>query len=533
VQHLELFERAAAHGDRVAIVDSGGAFTYRDLLRRSADVARALSGGASSAPAEVVEVGSAAPPRVAYLVAPGFGHVATQWGIWAAGAIGVPLSTAQAPAEWAYAVADSEAGIVVVEPVLADAMRAAVANPERVVTTTELLDRARSNSDRGPSAVSQTSDPRTSDFRTSDLGPSDRHSSSPPALILYTSGTTGKPKGVVLTHANVEAHVRCLVAAWEWRPEDRILHVLPLNHVHGIVNVLTCALWAGATCEMLPRFDAAVVWNVFATGRLTLFMAVPTIYARLIAAWEGAPADRQRALSNGCRAMRLMVSGSAALPVHVLERWREISGHVLLERYGMTEIGMALSNPLHGDRRPGFVGVPLPGVHVQIVDEDGRDVAPGTAGELEVRGPGVFHEYWRRPDATASAFRNGWFRTGDVAVLENGMHRLLGRQSVDIIKSGGYKISALEIEEVLREHPGIAECAVVGVEDPEWGERIAVAVVARGEASIDLDALRDWARPHLARYKLPTRLLIVDHLPRNAMGKVFKPAVKGLFAVSG
>jgi malonyl-CoA/methylmalonyl-CoA synthetase len=175
------------------------------------------------------------------------------------------------------------------------------------------------------------------------------------------------------------------------------------------------------------------------------------------------------------------------------------------------------------------VGVPLPGVHVQIVDEHGREVTPGTAGELEVRGPGVFHEYWRRPDATASAFRDGWFRTGDVAVLENGMYRLLGRQSVDIIKSGGYKISALEIEEVLREHPGIAECAVVGVEDPEWGERIAVAIVARGEASIDLEALRDWARLHLARYKLPTRLLVVDRLPRNAMGKVFKPAVTELF----
>jgi malonyl-CoA/methylmalonyl-CoA synthetase len=525
VRHLELFERAAAHGDRVAIVDSGGAFTYRDLLRRSADVARALSGGAGSALAEVAEVEPAAPPPVAYLIAPGFGHVATQWGIWGAGAIGVPLSTAQAPAEWAYAVADSEAGIVVVEPALADAMRAAIANAARVVTTTELLDRARSNSDRG------SSDPRTPtrDLRISDLRTSERYSSSHAALILYTSGTTGKPKGVVLTHANIEAQVRCLVASWEWRADDRILHVLPLHHVHGIVNVLTCALWAGATCEMLPRFDAEVVWDVFATGRLTLFMAVPTIYARLIAAWEGAPADGQRALSNGCRAMRLMVSGSAALPVRVLERWREISGHVLLERYGMTEIGMTLSNPLHGERRPGFVGVPLPGVHVQIVDEHGRDVAPGTAGELEVRGPGVFHQYWRRPDATASAFRDGWFRTGDVAVLESGMYRLLGRQSVDIIKSGGYKISALEIEETLREHPGVAECAVVGVEDPEWGERIAVAIVARGEALIELEALRDWARPHLARYTLPTQLLIVDRLPRNAMGKVFKPAVRKLF----
>ncbi len=520
VHHLELVERAAAHGDRVAIVDGGGAFTYRDLLRRSAEAASALPREGLPGPARRAKLRAEAPPRVAYLVAPGFAHVAIQWGIWRAGAIGVPLSEAQAPAEWAYAIADADARIVVTEPALAEAMRAAIATTAQVVTITDLLDPAPPVSDR------ESSDPWTSD-----LGPrtSDGSSSSGPALILYTSGTTGKPKGVVLTHANVEAQVRCLAAAWEWRADDRILHFLPLHHVHGIVNVLTCALWAGATCEMLPRFDADATWDVIAAGRLTLFMAVPTIYAKLAAAWDGAPPERRRRLSNGCRAMRVMVSGSAALPVRMLERWREISGHVLLERYGMTEIGMALSNPLQGERRPGFVGVPLPGVRAQIVDEQGRDVEPGTAGELEVSGAGVFREYWRRPEASALAFRDGWFRTGDIAVVEDGMYRLLGRQSVDIIKSGGYKISALEIEEVLREHPGIADCAVVGVEDPEWGERIAVAIVPLGEAPVDLEALRDWARPRLARYKLPTRLRVVDALPRNAMGKVTKPAVKDLF----
>jgi malonyl-CoA/methylmalonyl-CoA synthetase len=195
----------------------------------------------------------------------------------------------------------------------------------------------------------------------------------------------------------------------------------------------------------------------------------------------------------------------------------------------MTEVGMALSNPLHGERRPGFVGVPLPGIQAQIVDEQGREVEPGVAGELEVRGPGVFRQYWQQPDATAAAFRNGWFRTGDIAVVENGMYRLLGRQSVDIIKSGGYKISALEIEEALREHPDVGECAVVGVEDLEWGEQVAVAIVPRGEASIALEALRAWAGARLARYKVPARLLVVGELPRNAMGKVSKPAVKELF----
>ena len=492
MQSIELFERASAHGDSPAIVDARGAFTYQDLLARSTEIAHALA----------ALTGGRAGERVAYLVSPGFDHVAVQWGIWGAKAIGVPLSAAQAPAEWAYVIADSQASAVIVEPGLAEVMRASVSGTAtKIVTTEELIGRTG--------------------------GGDGLHADN--ALILYTSGTTGKPKGVVLTHANIEAQVRCLVAAWEWRAADRILHVLPFNHVHGIVNVLTCALWTGATCEMLPKFDADATWDAIATGRLTLFMAVPTIYSRLIAAWEKATPERQRALSLGARTLRLMVSGSAALPVRVLERWREISGHVLLERYGMTEIGMALSNPLNGERRPGFVGTPLPGVDVRIVDEEGAEVAPGCAGELEVRGHGVFREYWGRPEATAAAFRSGWFRTGDVAIFEGGMYRLLGRQSVDIIKSGGYKISALEIEEVLREHPAIGECAVVGIDDPEWGERIAAAVVTRGDRALELEPLRAWARPRLARYKLPTRLLVVLDLPRNAMGKVSKPAVKELF----
>ena len=353
------------------------------------------------------------------------------------------------------------------------------------------------------------------------------------AMIVYTSGTTGKSKGVVTTHANIVAQVTSLVTAWGWRADDWILLVLPLHHVHGIINVLTCALWVGARCEMPPKFDAEQVWARIAAGELTLFMAVPTIYGKLITAWEAAAPERRRAWSAGCGPprMRLMVSGSAALPVQRLERWREISGHVLLERYGMTEIGMALSNPLRGERRPGFVGTPLPGVEVRLVDEAGRPVRDGggTPGEIEVRGATVFLEYWRRPDATAAAFRDGWFRTGDVAVVEHGTYRILGRSSVDIIKTGGYKVSALEVEEVLRTHPAIAECAVVGVDDPEWGERICAAVERRGEAELTLVELQAWAKERLAPYKIPRALRSVPILPRNALGKVTKPEVAKLF----
>jgi malonyl-CoA/methylmalonyl-CoA synthetase len=244
-----------------------------------------------------------------------------------------------------------------------------------------------------------------------------------------------------------------------------------------------------------------------AAPELTVFMAVPTIYARLAA--QPRPGDY--------RHIRLMVCGSAALPVSVLEQWRALTGHTLLERYGMTETGMILSNPLHGERRAGFVGVPLPGVEVKLV---------GDPGEIWVRGPGVFREYWNRPDATAAAFADGWFKTGDIAVFENGMYRMLGRSSVDIIKTGGYKVSALEIEETLREHPAIQECAVVGAPDPEWGERVCAAVVAR--RPLTLDELRAWAKQRLATYKVPSRLALVEALPRNAMGKVVKPELAKL-----
>jgi malonyl-CoA/methylmalonyl-CoA synthetase len=350
-------------------------------------------------------------------------------------------------------------------------------------------------------------------------------------MILYTSGTSSRPKGVVTTHANITAQIRSLVEAWEWSADDRIVLCLPLHHVHGIINVVGCALWAGATCQMLPRFDANAVWDSIASGTLTLFMAVPTIYMKLIAVWEAASPERRKILSAGCTGIRLMVSGSAALPVSTLLRWKKITGHTLLERYGMTEIGMALSNPLHGDRLPGTVGKPLPGVEVQLVGEDGTPVSPGTAGEIEVRGPGVFGEYWGKPEVTRAAFRAGWFRTGDTAVVKNGVYRILGRTSIDVLKTGGHKVSALEIEEVLLEHPAVAECAVVGLPDAEWGERVAAAVVLHDGQVLDLQSLRTWTRRLLAPHKVPSRLLVLDSLPRNAMGKVIKPAVVDLFPI--
>ncbi|HIN95258.1 MAG TPA: long-chain fatty acid--CoA ligase, partial [Planctomycetes bacterium] len=302
---------------------------------------------------------------------------------------------------------------------------------------------------------------------------------------------------------------------------------------HGIVNVLTCALWAGASCEFLPRFEVETVWERLASDELSLFMAVPTIYNKLIEAWHHLPAEDRLRLSAGCGKLRLMVSGSAALPVTTLAAWEKITGHLLLERYGMTEIGMALSNPLSGPRLAGHVGQPLSNMEVRRVDDAGQAVAADVPGEIQVRGPGVFHRYWANPDATREAFSEGWFKTGDVAVVEDDSYRILGRNSVDIIKTGGYKVSALEIEEVLREHDQILESAVVGLPDEQWGERVAACLVLTANGALTLEELRAWSKERLAVYKVPSMMLEVEELPRNAMGKVEKPVVKLLFSSAG
>lgn len=493
----DLIARAQQHGARAAILDAADSYSCEELLSASARVAATLLGGREDLHEE----------RVAFLITPGFPWVAVEWGIWRAGGIAVPLPIGSPGAELEYYLQDTQASVVICD----------VANEQSV---------ERLNPAGTPRVLRYDASVATELVELPAIANPRR------AMILYTSGTTSRPKGVVTTHANIAAQIATLVDAWEWSPADRILLCLPLHHVHGIINVLSCALWSGAVCEMLPRFDAEVVWERLSSGELTLFMAVPTIYVKLIAAWEKASAERRAAWSEGASKLRLMVSGSAALPVSTLEGWREITGHTLLERYGMTEIGMALSNSYRGERIPGSVGRPLPGVAVRLVNEGGDEVSMGVPGEIEVQGASVFQEYWGKLEETRAAFRDGWFRTGDTGIVENGVYRILGRSNVDILKTGGHKVSALEIEEVLREHPAIAECAVVGIPDEEWGERVGAAVVVRGGGSLDLNELRTWARERMAIHKIPSRLVIVDALPRNAMGKVVKPATRELLSAA-
>ncbi len=495
---LPLIARASQHDQRVAIGGPAGPFSYRDILDRSAAAAAELLDGSA-------DLDQA---RIAFLVPAGFEHVYTQWAIWRAGGMAVPLSLFATEPEIRYTLEDSRASAVVVARNLKPRVDTLCHTLGLRLMVTEAINLAAS--DRATDLPTVTTDR--------------------PAMILYTSGTTGQPKGVVSTHATIQAQIETLAGAWHWRADDSIPLFLPLHHIHAIINVMSCALWAGATIEPFPRFDMEAVLQRVAGGAYTVFMAVPVIYIKIIQHLATRKDPERQKIIDGFSGMRLMVSGSAALPASIHKAWAALTGQQLLERYGMTEIGMALSNPYEGERRPGTVGQPLPGVEIRLMAETGQPVTgEGEPGQIQVRGPGVFSEYWRRPEATDAAFEDGWFSTGDLAVLRDGYFQIMGRHSVDIIKSGGYKLSALEIEAILLDHPAIAECAVVGIPDDTWGETVAVAIVLRGDSRLDVAELRRWSLERLSPYKIPRRWLAVTGLPRNAMGKVTKPAVRELF----
>ena len=489
----EFIQQATKVSGNVAIFSDGKSYSYDDLLKSSGQFATILLNGKPDL--------SEAP--VCFMVNPGFDYVKIQWAIWRAGGVAVPLCLSHPLPSLQYVIEDTGTSIIVVSPEYESILKSLAEQKQiRLIVLSnniEIIERELPNI--------------TFDRR---------------AMILYTSGTTNLPKGVVSTHQNIHAQISALVYAWKWSENDSILCILPLHHVHGIVNVIGCALYSGARCLFLPEFDAAKVFDVFKRNEINLFMAVPTIYFKLINYYETLPSTEQLILTEAMKKFRLMVSGSAALPVTVMEKWKKISGHTLLERYGMTEIGMALSNPYDGERKAGYVGMPLPGVQVRLADENYKAVANDEAGEIIIKGENVFHEYWNKPDATKNTFtEDGWFKTGDVAIIENGYYRIMGRNSVDIIKSGGYKISALEIEEVLRTHPAIKDCAIVGLENEEWGELVAAAIVA--DESIDTADINMWIRERMPAYRVPRKYLVVTELPRNAMGKVTKNDIKKLF----
>ena len=497
---LQFFEQAKKHLTNDAIIHDGVIYKYEHLI----ESAEKFSGILLNNTPDLNQA------RVAFMVPPGIDYVKTLWAIWIAGGVAVPLCITHPLPSLEYVLDDTQSSILVIskefKEVLAPYLQKSTIS---VIVIEEINDQQFAFPELLPSIDKQRN-----------------------ALILYTSGTTNKPKGVVTTHINIEAQISTLINAWAWSSNDRITCVLPLHHVHGIINVVGCSLWAGATCYFTAGFSPKLIFELIEQDKLNVFMAVPTIYYKLIAYIETLAMNEQNSLRESMKKFRLMVCGSAALPVSVMDKWLQISGHKLLERYGMTELGMAISNPYDGDRKAGYVGIPLPGVQIKLADENHVQVEDQMPGEILVKGANVFKEYWQRPEATQASFTNdGWFKTGDIAVIENGYYRIMGRQSVDIIKSGGYKISALEIEEVLRTNEMILDCAVVGINDDEWGELIVAAIVLKPDFINEFNdkKVSDWIVNYIASYKKPRRYLILNDLPRNAMGKVVKNDIKKMF----
>ncbi|MGK9235722.1 malonyl-CoA synthase [Inquilinus limosus] len=430
--------------------------------------------------------------------------VALYLGCLRAGAIYLPLNTAYTKGEVAYFAGDAEPALAVCQPARLAEIEA-VARPAgaRAVLTLGT---------DGEGTLAEAAAGEAAAFATLPRGPDDL------AAILYTSGTTGRSKGAMLSHDNLLSNALTLHDYWGFRPDDVLLHALPIFHTHGLFVATNCALLAGATMLFLPKFDAAEVLRLL--PKATTMMGVPTFYSRLL--------EQPGLTAELCRHMRLFISGSAPLLTDTFEQFRQRTGHTILERYGMTETNMNTSNPLDGERRAGTVGFPLPGVSLRIVGEDGRALPPGGIGVIEVKGPNVFKGYWRMPEKTAAEFRaDGYFITGDVGLVDDrGYVSIVGRAK-DLIISGGFNVYPKEVESLIDAIPGVEESAVIGLPHPDFGEAVAAVVKMRpGAAPLDPAAIQAALQDQLARFKQPKAVFVVTEIPRNAMGKVQKAALR-------
>ncbi|MET4692978.1 AMP-binding protein [Endozoicomonas lisbonensis] len=472
--------------ESVAVIDETGEHTYGELLEQ----ARALS---SVLKQEV----DADHPFIAFLAGRDAVSVVSLLAIWLAEGIALPLDPLMPVPEWEWRIRDVDA-------------RYLVYAPDSEGDAHYLMQRC------GIKILKATGH----EAAPSGLMALDQQKE---AVVIYTSGTSRYPRGVVHTFGSVEAQVKTLCQAWQWSPEDRLLHVLPIAHIHGLVCGLLCTLAAGASCLLMPAFKTEKVWEQLASRRFTLFTAVPTIYRYMLDAWDKSSEAQQQSWQDGARTLRLAIVGSSPLPPSVHSQWLELADKPLLTRYGLTEAGMVLSQQEHGERRPECLGSPLPGVSVRLVDESGNEV--NDVGELEVRSPQMFKGYHGKTDLNQQAFNDGWFRTGDMAMLDHGQYRLLGKRSIDIIKTGGYRVSALEIEAKLDAHPGIRECAILGTPCDRLGEAICACVVPVSR-HINLREIREWLCTEVASYKLPTKMTLLEQLPRTPLGKVDKQGLK-------
>ncbi|HUI26801.1 MAG TPA: AMP-binding protein [Candidatus Kryptonia bacterium] len=471
--------------DAIAVSWEGAGISFGELMERVRDAASSMS-ALGVKPGDRVAVGLANSPELMVVVL----------GVLESGGICVPLNPAYTGEEAGFIVSDSGARTVICEGALARALRQQRLNSVQIV---EGLGGQKGN--RG--SVERTGED--------------------PALIMYTSGTTGRPKGAVLSSRALLSNLRTVRDAWRWTARDRLLLTLPCFHLHGLALGILGSLLVGCEIVLRPRFVAEEIPVLIAGHRATLFFGVPTMYNRLVALPENS--SRGYDLSS----MRLWVSGSAPLTAATFERFRGRFGHAILERFGMSEGGFMIAAPYDEPRRPGVVGRPLPEIEVRIVDPEAadagqlRDVADGEQGELVIRGPNLFSGYWNRPDETARAFVAGYFRSGDLAVRDpDGMIRITGRSSVDIIKTRGFKISAVEIENQLQSHPGVREVAVVGVPDPDQGERVVAVLTIAPDGDVTAESLRAFASERLAPHKIPAEFRFVAEIPSTGPGKFSK-----------
>jgi acyl-CoA synthetase (AMP-forming)/AMP-acid ligase II len=502
-----LFAALESHPEKPAIVFEGRTWTFGDLDRLSAAYARGLSGKGIERGDRVAVFAETSPEVVVALL----GH-------YRLGAIHVPINTRYRGEEVTHILEDSGARAVLLRAGSSCARILEALAPPRALAFQIWI---------GGEDPTQLPEDVAFDRLVETASPGRRPAPLPadedPAILLYTSGTTGKSKGVELSFRALVANTEAVTRLWRFSPEDRMALALPLFHVHGLGLGVHGALVNGMTLLLFERFDASRIVEAFEREGATLFQGVPTMYVKLLELLAQRP-ETALALSRG----RLFTSGSAALSADDFHRFEELTGHRILERYGMSETLFTLSNP-YEDRRPGTVGLPIPGCEIRIVDEAGHDVQANEPGEILARSNGMMTRYWGRPEETAASFREGWFVTGDVARRDRGGYvTIAGRKSVDFIKSGGFKISAREIEDVLRRHPLIKDVAVIGAPDRVWGQRIVAAVVlhpSSGPAPSTeslLEELASFCARSLADYKRPREVRVVQELPRNALGKVQK-----------
>ena len=510
-----LFSALETGGEKPAIVFEGRTWSFEDLDRLSAAYARGLS-------AEGIERGD----RVAVFIEGCPETIVALLGHYRLGAIHVPINTRYRGEEVSHILADSGAKAVLVRAgsPCASVLEGIAAPPALALR----IGIGGANASPAREGVAFERLVETAPVRgEGDALPADEEA----AILLYTSGTTGKSKGVELSFRAVVANMEAVTRLWRFSPEDRMALALPLFHVHGLGLGVHGALLHGMTLLLFERFEAGPIVEAFERQGATLFQGVPTMYVKLLELLERSP-QAPSALARG----RLFTAGSASLPADDFQRFEELTGHRILERYGMSETLFTLSNP-YEDRRPGTVGLPVPGCEVRIVDEEGREVGPDEPGEILVTSNGMMTRYWGRPDETRASFRDGWFATGDIARRSrDGYVTIAGRKSVDFIKSGGFKISAREIEDVLRRHPRVRDVAVVGAPDRVWGERIVAAVVLRPADGPSpspealLEELSSFCARSLAAYKRPREVRVVEELPRNALGKIQKHKIRDALA---